>query len=82
MDPATITTIVTEILRYGTGGLIITVLIVVIWHLWTDNKAHINARLADQSQFQDKLATLVTNSITATKELSNMIELLKEKIGK
>lgn len=80
MDPATMTTLITEVLRYGGTGLIIATLMFVIWSLWNDNKAHITARLADQSEFQDKLSTLVSNSITATKDLSNMIELLKEKI--
>lgn len=82
MDPATITTIITEILKYGTAGLIILVLMFVIWHLWADNKSHITARLADQEAFRNKLSDLVSNSITATKDLSNMIELLKEKLSK
>lgn len=82
MEPATIATIIAEILKYGTAGVIITVLMWVIWTLWADNKSHISARLADQNAFQNKLSDLVSNSITATKDLSNMIELLKEKIGK
>lgn len=80
MDPATVTTVISEILKYGAPGLVIVVLMIVIWNLWAEVKTHISARLEDQLTFQTKLTELVTNSINATKDLSTMIQLLKEKI--
>jgi len=81
MDPGIIGGVASEFIKQGTLGLIIVVLLGVCIALWRAYEGAHKARLTDAKDFIDKYVVLLEKSMTAQKDTSTILEVIKERVS-